>query len=134
MSVSVTLVDGPLPAHQSLSAPAASRGAACQVGASTMFEGIVRASEDERPIIALDYEAYNPMATRMLERIARELVERHKLHSIEVQHSTGRVGVGERSFRLIIDSAHRAEGIAATSEFIDRMKRDVPIWKRAVSD
>jgi molybdopterin synthase catalytic subunit len=29
---------------------------------------------------------------------------------------------------------HRAEALAAVGEFIDRMKRDVPIWKTALTD
>jgi len=42
------------------------------------------------------------------------------------------VAVGEVSFVLIVESAHRAEALAAMADFIDRLKQDVPIWKRAV--
>ncbi len=133
MSVRVKIVEGALGAAGTGLCPSDSpRGANCAIGAWLTFDGIVRVEEQGRAIIALDYEAYRPMAERMLERIAQELVAKHCLSSIEVEHSTGRVAVGECSFRLSVESAHRREAIAALGEFIDQMKRDVPIWKRAV--
>jgi molybdopterin synthase catalytic subunit len=137
----VRIVDGPLgvwsPADPAGPGAALPRG---EAGAVLVFEGVARGREPEgagtggrhREIEALDYQAYQPMAERMVERIARDLVERHALLAMLVEHSRGRVGVGERSFRLVIWSAHRKEGLAAADEFIDRLKRDVPIWKRPV--
>ncbi len=125
--ISVTLMDGPLPAvslHTGVD-----RDAACSVGAAVTFEGIVRALEGERSIAALVYEAYRPMADRTLERLAREAAITHSLSRVIVEHSVGRVAVGERSFRLTIDAPHRAQALVAMSEFIDQMKVDVPLWK-----
>ncbi|MFN0010069.1 MAG: molybdopterin synthase catalytic subunit [Phycisphaerales bacterium] len=103
------------------------------------FEGIVRRSEPceqsagaARNLLALDYEAYDPMAQRELESLARDVLARHGLISILVLHSRGRVAVGEVSFVLEVGAAHRAETLAAVAEFIDRLKRDVPIWKEPV--
>lgn len=123
MSVEVRISDGPL--------PAVSRGAA-GAGAVVCFEGVVRGEEDGRALDALDYEAYEPMASRELAALAERSVHKHALLGIDVWHSRGRVAVGEVSFRLIVRAAHRAEGLAAMSEFIDEMKRDVPIWKSPV--
>jgi len=125
MSVQVSLVDGPL-------------GAGCPdwetdgAGAVCCFEGIVRPTEDDRSITALDYEAYEPMASKMLNRIGDEVVRRFGLISLCVEHSRGRVGVGQCSFRLRIAARHRKEGLAAMDAFIDRLKEDVPIWKSPV--
>ncbi|MHC4996098.1 MAG: molybdopterin synthase catalytic subunit, partial [Planctomycetota bacterium] len=101
-------------------------------GALFCFEGFVRPSENDKPIVALDYEAYEPMASKMLARIAKETIEKYGLISMCIEHSFGRVEVGECSFRLRIASYHRKEGIAAMDEFIDRMKQDVPLWKTAI--
>ena len=103
-----------------------------QVGATLVFEGIVRANEQGRAIRALSYEAYEPMATNALTELARDILHKHALIAITVEHSRGEVLAGERSFRLAIDSAHRKEALAAMDEFIDRMKRDVPIWKSPI--
>jgi molybdopterin synthase catalytic subunit len=57
---------------------------------------------------------------------------RHGLAALVTLHSRGRVGVGEVSFVLEVAAPHRAETLTAVSDFIDRLKQDVPIWKRAV--
>lgn len=102
------------------------------VGSRIRFEGIVRRLEEGGHLAAIDYEAYEPMAIRMLEAIANDEAQREGVRSITILHSRGRVGVGEVSFACEVRSAHRAEGIAALGSLIDRMKRDVPIWKRLV--
>lgn len=109
------------------------------VGAALRFEGIVRRGEpseahggDERELLALDYQTYDPMAERELGTLAREVARVHCLSSLVALHSRGRVAVGEVPFVLIVESPHRAEAIAAMSAFIDRLKQDVPIWKKPV--
>lgn len=109
------------------------------VGATLRFEGIVRRVEPDpssggaaRDLRALDYQTYDPMAERELERLADKVCEQFGLRSIMALHSRGRVDVGEVSFVLEIASAHRAEAISAMAAFIDRLKQDVPIWKQAV--
>ena len=125
MTVRVILVNGPLPAGRP---DCDSHGA----GAVICFEGMVRPTENDRSIDALEYEAYEPMASKMLRRIGEEIARDFELISICVEHSRGRVGVGQCSFRLRIAARHRNEGIAATGAFIDRLKEDVPIWKLPV--
>src|SRR4051812_16189445 len=123
MSVQVHIIDG------ALGAPAA--WGIAGAGALLCFEVIVRGEENGRPIAALDYEVYDPMASKMLEKIGRELFERHKLLGINIEHSRGRVVVGAVSYRLRVASRHRKECIAALDEFTDCLKKDVPIWKTA---
>jgi len=121
MSVRVTIVDGPIgPAE-----PWRVDGA----GAHLCFEGTVRPSEDAAPIDGLDYEVYDPMASRMLKDLATQAIERFGVLAVEVTHSRGYVAAGRCSFRLRVASAHRREGIDALDSFIAEMKRDVPIWK-----
>lgn len=122
MGVQVRLTDGALP--KMIDRPT-TEGA----GARVVFDGIVRPTEDGREIEGLGYEAYRPMAERQLERIGDELVAKHGLLLMDVEHSIGFVANFECSFRLIIDSEHRKEGLKAMGEFIDLLKQDVPIWK-----
>jgi molybdopterin synthase catalytic subunit len=69
------------------------------------------------------------MARDMLALIGEELVQAFGLLGLCVEHSTGLVRVGECSFRLQVAGRHRQESLAAMGQFIDRLKRDVPIWK-----
>lgn len=124
MSVRVEILPRPL--------DAAAPNAVADAGAIVQFEGIVRPTEDGRPLLALEYEAYRPMAENMLTEIAQRVLREHGLTAIFVEHSTGTVRVGERSFRLVVASSHRAPALSAMAAFIDRMKQDVPIWKRPV--
>jgi molybdopterin synthase catalytic subunit len=126
MDVRIEIVDGPLGAARHTPRPAGA-------GAVVVFEGVVRPEEGGSTIVALDYEAYMPMAARQLEALAHEVGGAHGLGLIHVEHSTGHVPAGACSFRLTVGAAHRAEALGAMSEFIDRMKRDVPIWKRDAS-
>jgi molybdopterin synthase catalytic subunit len=123
--VTVQIINGPLP-------PAPTAWRVDGAGAILLFEGTIRPSEGDAPISALDYEAYRPMAEKQLERLAGEMISRHGVLAIHVEHSQGTVPAGDCSFRLQIASAHRQEGIRAMEEFIDRMKQDVPIWKKPV--
>ncbi len=106
-------------------------------GAVVVFDGIVRegeprAGDPSARVEALNYEAYEPMAQKMIVRIGDELIARHGLFGMVVIHSRGRVAVGECSFRLIVAAKHRKEALRAMDEFIDLLKKDVPIWKKAV--
>lgn len=123
MTARATIVDGPL-APQRPDAPGDARA-----GAVLVFEGTVRADEHGTPIAALHYQTYDPMAAQELQRLAHDVAARHALVSLDAVHSRGRVAVGEVSLRVTIRSAHRAEALDAMAEFIDRLKRDVPIWK-----
>jgi molybdopterin synthase catalytic subunit len=87
--------------------------------------------EDGCLIAGLRYEMYDPMAERVLASLAHEAIEQFGVKEIRVEHSRGFVGAGERSFRLEIASAHRREALDAMDWYIDRMKRDAPIWKSA---
>ncbi len=124
MNLDVTIHNGAL----ELARPWHVQGA----GAVTCFEGVVRPTEADQPIAGLKYETYDPMAQRELLRLAQEAMESFALMGVRVEHSRGLVANHQCSFRLRIASAHRKEGLAAMDWVIDRLKRDVPIWKRPV--
>ncbi|MEX0655779.1 MAG: molybdenum cofactor biosynthesis protein MoaE [Phycisphaeraceae bacterium] len=124
MQIDVRLHEGPLPATPCWSVDGA--------GAVMRFEGVVRPMEQGRPLAALAYEQYPPMTERELHRLAEEVATAHGLLAIRVVHSHGRVPVGAVSFQLDVASQHRAVGLAAMDEFINRLKREVPLWKLPV--
>jgi molybdopterin synthase catalytic subunit len=128
MNVTVRIIDGVLGDPAPVLPPEA------QFGAAIVFDGVVRSDEGGRAIRALAYEVYEPMASNVLAELGREMLAKHGIVAIMVEHSRGEVPVGQRSFRLSVHALHRAEALAAVGEFIDRMKRDVPIWKTALHD
>ena len=99
------------------------------VGALATFTGTVRGSENDQPISALVYEAYQPMAETVMHRLLTELAATHPCHSVFVQHRIGTVPVGEAAIHIAIQAKHRAPAFALLAAFMDRLKQDVPIWK-----
>ena len=100
-----------------------------EAGAVVRFEGRVRADENGRPIRALIYEAYQPMAEQQMEKILRALGEQHRCLSVCVRHRVGEIRVGEVAILVEALATHRAEAFALVAGFMDRLKQDVPIWK-----
>ena len=98
-------------------------------GAVVEFAGIVRATEGDQAIDALQYEAYDAMARSEMERILRDLEKQFSCHSVEVKHRKGRVPVGEAAIVVRVAAKHRAEAFGMLAAFMDRLKQDVPIWK-----
>jgi molybdopterin molybdotransferase len=98
-------------------------------GAWAEFRGLVRGQENGAAIAALEYEAYSPMAENQMRRILEEIAARHTCLTVRVVHRTGIVPVGEAAIYVGVAGTHRAEALAMLSEFMDRLKQDVPIWK-----
>ena len=101
-----------------------------EVGAVVEFQGLVREMEGGRALEGLFYEAYEEMAEKVLARHFHELGELYGCEAIEFIHRLGWVPVGEASLYVRVLSSHRAEGLRLLAESIDRLKMDVPIWKR----
>ena len=101
-----------------------------EIGAAVEFRGIVREMEQGNPLRGLFYEAYEPMARRVLEKHFAELAALHPCAAVHFIHRTGWVPVGEASLFIRVLSAHRGQALAFLAEAIDRLKQDVPIWKR----
>ena len=82
-----------------------------------------------RAVESLEYEAHEPMAIRMLDRIADEIRDRFRVERIAIVHRTGDVPLGEASVAVVAASPHRDEAFAAAKYAIDETKARVPIWK-----
>jgi molybdopterin synthase catalytic subunit len=98
-------------------------------GALAEFSGIVRSEEDGRDIAALEYEAYLPMAGRVMRDIIAEIGRQHPCLFVRVTHRVGIVPVGEAAIHIVTAARHRAEAFVMLTEFMNRLKQDVPIWK-----
>ncbi len=129
--ICVRLTDGPIvtPANFALLLRDASTA-----GAVITFQGWVRGSEiiaatHAEPILGLEYQVYEPMTSRELHHLAHTHAITHGVIAVDVEHSFGFVGKGDCSFVLQVAAAHRREAINFVDDYIDEMKRHVPIWK-----
>jgi molybdopterin synthase catalytic subunit len=101
-------------------------------GAVATFVGLVRGEHVGRQVIALEYEAYGPLARRAFGTIAHEVAEQWPPARLALHHRTGRLDVGETSVVIAVASPHRAEAFQACRYAIERVKQIAPIWKREI--
>jgi len=99
-------------------------------GAVVLFLGTVREMTDGRQTLALDYEAYRPMAETKLQELETDARTRWPIDQIAIVHRTGRLELGEVSVAVAVSGPHRHEAFEAARFLIDTLKATVPIWKK----
>ncbi len=103
-------------------------------GAIASFLGTVRSPNKGRRVIHLEYEAYEPLAIRVFERISAEIGNQWPDTVLALHHRIGRLEPGEVSVAIVAASLHRAAAFAACRYGIERVKQVAPIWKREAFD
>jgi molybdopterin synthase catalytic subunit len=99
-------------------------------GALCLFAGVVRNENGGRPVLRLEYEAFEEMALGLMEEIEAEVRRRWPVTGVSLVHRLGRMEIGEASVAVAVVSPHRAEAFAACRYAIDTLKATVPIWKK----
>jgi molybdopterin synthase catalytic subunit len=100
-------------------------------GAIATFLGTVRAENEGRKVLHLEYEVHETMAKKQFARLAAALRERGAWH-VAIHHRRGRVAVGSVSVAIAVSAPRRKSALDACAEAIERLKKDVPIWKKEV--
>ena len=100
-------------------------------GAIVVMSGMVRNQTDGKPVVALEYQAYQPMALQVFCQIAAEIRQTWQdINRVVIHHRVGRLGIGEISVLVAVGSPHRSEAFAACKYAIDTLKHNAPIWKK----
>ncbi len=99
-------------------------------GALVIFEGVVRNNTKGRPTSYLEYECYEPMALEQMTRIGNQIAAQYSLGAIGIVHRLGQLQIGEASVAVVASAPHRRAAFEAALDGINRLKREVPIWKK----
>ncbi|MGB3614061.1 MAG: molybdenum cofactor biosynthesis protein MoaE [Elainellaceae cyanobacterium] len=100
-------------------------------GAIVLMSGMVRNQTGGKPVDALDYQAYEPMALQVFRQIGAQIRQRWpEVTRVVIHHRTGRLTVGEISVLVAVGCPHRGEAFAACHYAIDTLKHTAPIWKK----
>lgn len=99
-------------------------------GSIGTFTGIVRELDANIKTTYLEFEKYEPAASEGLAKIREDLMQKEGILDVLIHHKVGRIEPGEDIVYIVIASAHRTELFPALSEAIERIKADVPIWKK----
>ncbi len=99
-------------------------------GAYASFEGWVRNHNDGKPVSALEYSAYQPLAEKEGARIVQEAKDRFPIKAAACVHRIGALEIGDIAVWVGVSSPHRSAAFDACRYIIDQTKIRVPVWKR----
>ena len=103
-----------------------------ECGATVTLDGYVRQFTKGRETLYLEYEAYEPMAIKEMERLIKAAHEQFEISNVGIVHRLGKLGIGETSVVISVAASHRKAAFAACEWLIRELKRTVPIWKKEV--
>ena len=98
-------------------------------GATAMFLGTVRSTNEGREVTGIEYSSYDQMAVREMTSILREAGNRFGLEHGVIEHRVGRLSIGEVSIAVAVATPHRAVAFDALEFIVDETKRRAPVWK-----
>jgi molybdopterin synthase catalytic subunit len=99
-------------------------------GGIDLFIGTVRDINEGKPVASIDYTAYVPMAEEVLRTIEEEIRARWPVENVILIHRIGLLHVGEISVLTAVGAPHRAASFEACRHAIERVKADLPVWKK----
>ena len=101
-------------------------------GAVNVFIGTVRNTTKGKTVVQLEFEAYQPMAEKEIDKIINVAVERWPINAIAIYHRVGVLAIGEIPVIIAVSTPHRQQGFEACQFAIDTLKETVPIWKKEI--
>jgi molybdopterin synthase catalytic subunit len=99
-------------------------------GAEVTFDGRVRDQNDGRAVAQLEYQAYPALALGVGKNILTEEAERHGVLKVIAMHRTGPLAIGESAVWVGVAAAHRGPAFDAARAIMERMKYELPVWKK----
>jgi molybdopterin synthase catalytic subunit len=99
-------------------------------GGIATFTGIVREVTGSTQTKALEFEKYPDVADRAMERICTEMKQKEGVIDILMHHRTGLIKAGEDIVYIVVAAGHRKELFITLVDALERLKEEVPIWKK----
>ena len=100
------------------------------IGARSVFEGVVRNTNEGHQVRKLEYECYESLAIKEGNQILDEAIEKYDLIDAFCIHRVGTLEIGEIAVVVVATSGHRDEVFKGCRYIIDEVKSRVPIWKK----
>jgi len=101
-------------------------------GGISIFVGTVRNQTKGKPVVRLEFEAYEPMAVKEMRKIAETVQKQWEAFGVAIHHRVGVLGIGEIAVVIAVSTAHRKAAFAGCEYAIDTLKETVPIWKKEI--
>lgn len=101
-------------------------------GCILFFLGVSRNSKEDKGVKALEYSAYEDMVYSKAQSLIERIQSMYPLNSIVIVHRLGVVPITEASLLVMISGSHRKLLFEALEVTVDLIKREIPIWKKAI--
>ena len=101
-------------------------------GAVNVFIGTVRNISKNKAVVGLEFEAYESMALKEINKIIEEAHQRWPVNAMAIYHRVGALGIGDIPVVIAVATPHRQQGFEACQFAIDTLKQKVPIWKKEI--
>lgn len=101
-------------------------------GATITLDGYVRRLTKGRETLYLEYEGYEPMALKEMEKLVGQAKNQFEIENVGIVHRLGKLEIGETSVVIAVAAPHRRAAFVACEWLIKELKRTVPIWKKEV--
>jgi len=99
-------------------------------GAIVLFIGVVKGLvENGVRVYELEYTSIGGLATKIMEKIAREEMEKYRLSHVTIWHKLGVLEPGEITLIIAVLAENRKNAFKAAEEILERIKNEVPIFK-----
>ena len=102
------------------------------VGGIVTFIGTVRNQTKEKPVLRLEFEAYEPMAISEMRKIAETIKDKWSATKVSIHHRVGVLAIEEIAVVIAVSTPHRKAAFAACQYAINTLKETVPIWKKEI--
>jgi molybdopterin synthase catalytic subunit len=105
-------------------------------GAIATFTGRVRVKDaaDDTPTTQLEFEKYEGVAADRMRTIREELEARDGVFDVLMHHRTGVIHQGEDIVFVVVLAGHREEAFRTVEDGINRLKDEVPIFKKETTE
>jgi molybdopterin synthase catalytic subunit len=101
-------------------------------GAINVFIGTVRNQTQAKPVVQLDFEAFDSMALKKMQQIADQAASRWPIQKVAIVHRKGSLQIGDAAVVIAVSTPHRKASFEACEFIIDTLKEVVPIWKKEI--
>jgi molybdopterin synthase catalytic subunit len=103
-----------------------------ECGSTELFIGTARNKTNGKRVIRLEYECYESMALKEMQKIADDTIRRWEIENVLIHHRTGILSIGNIAVIVAVSAPHREASFEACRYAIDTLKKTVPIWKKEV--
>jgi molybdopterin synthase catalytic subunit len=99
-------------------------------GAIATFMGVICNTRPARQVRSVHYTIDAGTAEARMRRIGEDIRARWNIESVVLARRAGRVQLGDVVLAVAVAARHREAAQAACAYAVERIKQDVPVWKR----